>query len=279
MKADLHNHLRTRSRFNKEDFNKAIDLACERMGKYSAIGVVNFSDERYEQFVTLQGYEREYLGERENSIYIPEKKILVIKGQEVPTKEGHLLVLGLGNEVHLKEKRSLEDTIKEAKDNNGIIIADHPFYWKGIGPYLERNIHLLERIDGIEIFNGEASFGLPFGPLPTNSNERTKEFYKEVNPIFPRLGAISTSDGHSFYELGKSWTELGKIELSQSRRFIQSLRESIQRTSLETERKETNGTIGTIDHIIQLGFAVFVAPKIGLGRLFQTKDLNQRLTR
>lgn len=112
VKADLHNHLRTRSRMSGL-FNRTIDTARQKLGRGGVIGLVNFSDRRYENFSGERGYERQDMG---NALYTPVQDILVVKGQEVPTQDGHLLVLGLEKDKHLKENRTLHDSVKEAKD-------------------------------------------------------------------------------------------------------------------------------------------------------------------
>ena len=85
VKADLHNHLRTSSRIYDADFNIAVDITAKRLGEWAIFGVVNFADKGYEHFTGLKGYERIYVGEKNNGIHIQQKKVLVIKGQEVPT--------------------------------------------------------------------------------------------------------------------------------------------------------------------------------------------------
>ena len=138
VKADLHNHLRTRSDMHGL-FNPAIDKTKKRLGAGGILGVVNFDDRRYEDFVSQKGgYEREKIGR--NAIYVPEKDILVVKGQEVPTQDGHILVIGLNYGVNLERKRSLKDTIANALDENGIIILDHPFYYEGAIDYFRNNV-------------------------------------------------------------------------------------------------------------------------------------------
>ena len=121
VKADLHNHLRTSSRSYDADFNRAVDIATKRLGVGAIFGVVNFADKRYEHFTGLRGYERVYVGEKNNGVYVPQQNVLVIKGQEVSTNEGHILVIGLGKDVHLKQYKTLQDTLKEARDNNTVI--------------------------------------------------------------------------------------------------------------------------------------------------------------
>lgn len=261
VKADLHNHFRTSSVWKEGDFNKAIKVAHNRLNSFGMVGLVNFSDKRYESFVGLKGYERTKIGEKGNAFYIPEKMIFVIKGQEVPTIQGHLLVFGLGMNEHIKEGRNLEDTLKEAKDYDGIIVADHPFGRDGLGPYLEKNRGLLEKFDAIETFNGEAIY-IPI-LLPQYANTKAQAFYNSIRDDFD-IGQLSSSDGHSFYEIGRNWTQLN-LQFDQDPRdksggFINDLKGAIRATGeYETEEgfdeREMNqfSLVGAYDHIIDLG--------------------------
>lgn len=272
VKADLHNHLRTSSRCFEGDFNRAVDIASRKLGAGAILGIVNFSDWRYEHLISLEGYERQNLGDNKNGIYVPEKDVYIVKGQEIPTKEGHLLVFGTGARVHLREGRKLEDTIEEAKDQNGIIVADHPFYVAGIGSYLEQNPSLTEQLDAIEVHNGEASFGLPVGPVPLNANKKAQEFYARIKHDFPNLGAISSSDGHSMYELGSSWTEIDKPT---NENFVNSLKEDIRKTDLNTLKKMKGSVFGAIDHISDLVLITQIGVRIGLKNFYRGTDRPQ----
>lgn len=261
VRADFHNHLRTSSRLKDSDFNTAIDIASERLWLGGTFGMINFADKRYEKFIGLKGYERVYIGENKNAIYIPEKDILVIKGQEVPTRQGHLLVLGLSYDEHITQYQTLEDTLNEAKDKNRTIIADHPFSFEGIGNYLkqdDKNYRLLRKIDAIEIYNGEASIR----PL---ANWRAQNLFNTI-VTYP-TGAISTSDGHSFYELGTNWTEIDEID---RKKFSESLRKSVQNTK-ESVKMKSGNWIGDLDHITDLIFIVKIAPKLRLDWMFETE--------
>ena len=270
IRADLHNHLRTSSKFIEGDFNAAINKAREELGEGGIFGMVNFADARYEEFIGLRGYERAPLGDNSNGVYIPDKKIIIVKGQEVPTREGHLLVLGLGRDIHLKNHRSLEDTIKEARDNGAITIADHPFYLSGIGKSLLEEEGLLNQLDAIEVHNGEAAFGFPIGPIPFEANPRSSGLYPIAKHLNPHLGAISSSDGHSFYELGSSWTQIKQPNLESKTEFIPSLRDAIRGSDMDTPMKKSNSYCGAIDHIADLIFIAKIAPKIGLKSKFET---------
>src|SRR3989344_1370623 len=260
VKADLHNHLRTSSRSYDVDFNRAIDIATRRLGDGAIFGVVNFADKRYEHFTGLRGYERVYVGEKNNGIYVPQQNVLVIKGQEVPTNECHILVFGLGKDVHLKQYRTLQDTLKEAVDNNGVVIVDHPFHSHGLGNYLESNPSTLKSIDAIEVHNGEGAFGIPKTPFPYGANRKAQEFYDRIKRDFPHLGALASSDGHSMYELGRSWTEIDGLDLEEKTNFVNSLRKSIRNTNSQTPKRKKNAVFGDIDHLVDLALIVKVAP-------------------
>ncbi len=217
VRADLHNHLRTLSNLRQKDFNIIIDLARQRLGENGIFAFVNFNDKRYERFIGLKGYERDYIREDRTAVYVPEKQVLVVKGQEIPTKQGHLLVLGIGCDEHIKPDRTLEDTLKEAGDKNAIVIEPHGYSKNGIGFYLEDNIGLYFHLNAVETHNGETL---------RKVNQKARTRYRELKSLYPyiNLGALSSSDGHSFHELGTNWTEIEMPDLENPLRFVHSLR-------------------------------------------------------
>ncbi|MEK6760720.1 MAG: hypothetical protein AABX93_02240 [Nanoarchaeota archaeon] len=264
VKADFHNHLRTSSRLADSDFNRAVDIAECRLGSGGTFGMINFDDKRYEKFIGFKGYNRDYIGENKNAIYIPGKDILIVKGQEVPTQQGHLLILGLGYDEHIKQNQTLEDTIKESRDKEATIILDHPFckIACGAGEFLRKreNHNLLKYIDALEVHNGEVSLFPP-------SNIKAKIFYNSISTY--NVGAISTSDGHSFYELGTSWTEIDEIDRDKGK-FLESLRKSVQETKY-SKRENSASLVGALEHGIYVKFTIPFLSKIGLSRLFDTE--------
>lgn len=106
--------------------------------------------------------------------------ILVIPGQEVTTKDGHLLVLGIND--FIEPHRSLEDTLKEVKEKRGFVIAPHPFhrYRHGVGKKLKQNI---DKIDAVEVYNSRYITGI--------ANKRAKWFTNKKN-----VPAVAGSDAH-----------------------------------------------------------------------------------
>ncbi len=262
IRADLHNHLRTSSNLKDGDFKEAIDCASVRMRNFyscmydSMLGVVDFEDNRYEKFSELniyKGYERFFPGDEKRVFYVPEKRVFVVRGQEVPTLDGHILVLASCMNTKIKSGRSVDDTIREAKDDNAILVIDHPFYVNGLGDYILRNPEILNDIDAIEVHNGEAAFGVPFinWPFPQGANKRAQEFYKIVKEDFPNLGALASSDGHSFYEIGSSWTEMEKPSLESETEFLEQFRNSIRNTR-DSKKQMFNSVFGAMDHVLDL---------------------------
>jgi len=207
VKVDLHNHLKTR--YNVAEaytLDEIVELGRNRLGKNGVLGIVNFADKRYEQIRDLPGLERKELG---CGFYVPEKNFLVVKGEEVPTRDGHVLVFGIPGSKHITLGRTLSDTIKEVKDHDGIIIADHPFVgaWSGIGSYLETHREQLSDFDAIEVFNGEAvAARIPI--IMSDPNQCALNFYEQNKRDFAHLGATTTSDGHSTAEIGRSYTNM-----------------------------------------------------------------------
>ncbi len=244
IKADLHNHLRTTSIFREGDFNKAVDRAARKLGENGLFAMVNFCDRRYEDFVNLRGYDRVPLGEDRNGFYVPDKKVLIVKGQEVPTKQGHMLAVGLGHNIHIKNGLSLEDTVKAIKDNRAIAIADHPFSFQGIYTNGYHYSILFESLDAMEVHNGET--------LP-KANTHAQWCYSTAKDDNPNLGALSSSDGHSMYELGNCWTELDfDFSNIKSSDFVSGLRTAIRKSDCSNKMQMRTSYVGIIDHIADL---------------------------
>lgn len=238
IKADLHYHLK--KSFCENDFDKIICKIEKRLDRGGILGVINYNDFRYENFTKLKkGYDIQNL---ENAIYIPEKEILIIKGQEILNKNGHLLILGIKENHFLKNKRTLEDSLKEAKDLNGIVIAPHPFFIFGSGNHLRKNPKLLKYLDGIEVHNGEAFFG----------NKKAKMFYELIKEDYD-FGALSSSDGHSLYEIGNCYTSLNLNDFSfkNSEELNNNLRKSIKNHKDYSNDKQHFSFLSSLEHSIK----------------------------
>lgn len=261
IKADLHNHFSTFENIGNV-FNQAINIAQKNLGNGGMFGVINAQDKRigrYETFLRQGGSKIEDL---ENAFYVPSKKIYVVKGQEVFTQGGHILVLGLNHGKKLQDYRTLEDSLKEAKDNNGIIIADHPFFLDGIFTKQSPEESLVS-LDGIEVHNGEV--WLPH-PRYYPANKKAQEFYNKIKNDYD-IGAISTSDGHSVREIGMNYTLLEKPDFSSPENLVSSLRKSIREHKDFSKDKQTNAYLRTLNHSVKV-LGLRIASKLGfIGRI------------
>jgi len=107
-----------------------------------------------------------------------EKKygVVVIIGQEVTTKSGHVLALGISE--FIRPKMTVEETIDIIHDQDGIAIAPHPFdlYKEGI----KEKAALCDAIEGFNSLN-----------LDRISNRKSYRFGKMRNMIM-----VAGSDAH-----------------------------------------------------------------------------------
>ncbi|MCK4647423.1 hypothetical protein KAT24_00660 [Candidatus Pacearchaeota archaeon] len=214
IKVDIHNHL-GRNGANP-GFDETIDIVYNKLGSNSIFGIANSNDYRYEDFVEQLGgkYNRDYIGEDKRAIYVPEKDMLIVKCQEMFTKQGDVLAIAMpsGKNVETKNTR---DSIMTAKDFGASLDAVHPFYIDGIGKFLSENPKLLEHFSSWEIYNGSAEFWFP-KILPRNANDKALEFYaKEIQPNSNLdIGMSSSTDGHLTRTLGKCYTKLEDFNLT-----------------------------------------------------------------
>lgn len=240
VKVDLQNHWSTKSRvFEARDL---AERAYSRLGSGAVVGLVNYGDKRYE--VCAERSEIDPRVIRKNNCLVVNtlggEEVTIIKGEEVPTKEGDLLVMGTREGFHLTPKRSLEDTCKEARENNGVIIVTTPYFRSRVGEILESNPNLTRYIDAVETHNGNM-------PLP--QNRRTTELYLRLLES-GKMGAIASSDGHSFREVGTSYTHLELKPDTQETDFAKmvsdALRDGVKESRLLNCYERSNGADSAI---------------------------------
>ena len=92
-KTSLHNHLGRNGR--NPGFDETIDIVYNALGSRGIFGIGNCNDIRYEDFINQRGrYERKFIGNgdpKENhiAVYVPDKEIMIVRGQEVFSDKGH----------------------------------------------------------------------------------------------------------------------------------------------------------------------------------------------
>ena len=117
------------------------------------------------------------------------KEFIVIVGQEIWTKEGHLIGLGLNEK--LPDFKSAEETIGEIHNQGGIAIAPHPYLNLGLG----KKIMSLP-LDAIESYNGIIGASLIYNFLAMMSARKKN------------IPQTASTDTTSPAFVGKSYTEV-----------------------------------------------------------------------
>ncbi len=138
------------------------------------------------------------------------------QGQEVPTEKGHILFFDLPRQIPINKPTSMEEAIKMAKDQDAVVIADHPYteVWGGMGKRM-LDEHL-DEFDAIE-WNAQCinllpdkyknfvmsmfSKKIPFRFLRDAYQERSN-ILAEVFAEIHKKPLIATSDTHMSRLLG-----------------------------------------------------------------------------
>jgi len=111
--------------------------------------------------------------------------LLVIPGIEISTLDGHLIVLGIRENI--QPGLPVLETIDIARQKGGVVIAPHPFKKDSIG-------FAAKDADAIETFNSRCIFG---------ENEKAKELALSLGK--PEVGG---SDSHLLSTIGLGFTEI-----------------------------------------------------------------------
>ncbi len=106
---------------------------------------------------------------------------LIIPGIEVSTEKGHILGIGIREEV---KKRNADEVINELHEQGAIAVLAHPYRWH------PPKIH--SPLDGIETFNARS--------FPSH-NKKAKNLAHALN--MPETGG---SDAHYLSEMGRGYT-------------------------------------------------------------------------
>jgi predicted metal-dependent phosphoesterase TrpH len=112
--------------------------------------------------------------------------LLVLPAVEVSTNRGHLVVLGVRENI--PSGLDPHETIKIAKQIGGVVIAAHPFKLRSIG-----NVDGLD-VDAIETFNSRCIFG---------ENKKARNMAIKLKK--PQVGG---SDSHMLATIGSGYTEI-----------------------------------------------------------------------
>lgn len=172
MHFDLHIH----SNYST-DSNLAIDDILKQAVKIGLDGIAICDHNTVEgSLVAIQ---------RARELNLP---LLVIPGIEISTSEGHLIVLGIRENI--QPGLQVLETINIAGKKGGVVIAPHPFKKNSIG-------FASKEADAIETFNSRCLFG---------ENEKAKQMAFELEK--PEVGG---SDSHLLSTIGLGFTEIDAL--------------------------------------------------------------------
>jgi len=212
--ADLHNHLGMWK--YATDLDRVLSKSSTSFGWRGALGVANWSSFRDEdRFGALVNrgsdvYKLEDIDGRAVLAWRRRHKVeetFVFRADEVETDIGHFLYVGtkLGEIVLSGPKVEWKRSADIARNQGAVILLDHPFHHWGAGNHFIENPADLQYVDGIEVFNGNAEFNLPF--LYNGANERAREFFVEQYGLGQtHLGGLVSQDGHKIGEIGLNAT-------------------------------------------------------------------------
>ncbi len=174
-KVDLHTHSVASSDggINAQQYHKALES--------DLIDCIAITDHNRIDFATSMQSE---LGDR------------IIIGEEIMTSAGE--IIGLYLEQSIQPGLTPLETVKQIKDQNGIVCVPHPFETvrHGLHPYALEE--LVDYIDIIEVCNGRAFF-----------QNRSAQ-----SVVWARLNqkpGIASSDAHGPKGLGKTYTRLSEM--------------------------------------------------------------------
>lgn len=118
------------------------------------------------------------------------KNIIIVPGMEISTSKGHILALGIQDEI--KKGVPPQEAIDKIREQGAVAIVPHPFVRYREGLFV--NIQDLE-VDAIETLNSRYIFGY--------SNWRARKLAKERN-----LPMIGSSDAHFVAAIGSCFTQV-----------------------------------------------------------------------
>lgn len=113
--------------------------------------------------------------------------IIVVRGEEVSSKEGHILAYGISHKI--EKGMSADETVKEIKQAGGVAVAAHPFrVSNGVGGNVVRHINF----DCVEAINSWS---------PPYINRKAEKLAKSLG-----LPVTGGSDAHRTDDIGRAYT-------------------------------------------------------------------------
>ncbi len=174
-----------------------------------------------------------------------ERLYKIIRGHEIPTKEGHIVVIGLNAGEMIPSGLRLETVLKEIEKLGGISNACHVFGLFGIGK--ENLEKYKEEFDIFEGKNMNYENRLLKSRLGLNPSE------EELNEIAKHLKInwIAVSDCHRARDVGNAYIEIEELlDFSNEDNLLDSLKDLLVKKKFENAVRKANPLLSIARHII-----------------------------
>lgn len=169
-----------------------IDFHCHSKGSYDGKEPVDLMVEHVED-IELDGFAVTDHDEIEKSLEASkigeDSEAIVLTGEEVSTKDGHLLAIGVKEKI--EPGNPFMETVEEIRDRGGAAIVPHPFQKTRHGVSKSK----IKDIDAVEAFNAWLFTGV--------QNRRAEKFAKHHS--YPM---VAGSDAHSLGIIGRAYAEI-----------------------------------------------------------------------
>lgn len=158
---------------------------------------------------SLEGYikAKEYLAKIKN------KSILLIPGEEVSSRDGHILAYGIKSKI--ASGFSAKVTVEKIHEQGGLAVAAHPYSVFGVGKLMNE----LD-FDAIEGYNAS---------LPKWINSLAR---KNLTKLLP---CMAGSDGHQEYTMGR-----GLLVFKEKLTTVDQVLQAIKKGNFEVKAKYSN---------------------------------------
>lgn len=245
--------------YTREDLPDDVVAKCFDTADSTLLGIIDFHDGRAERIFSRLIFKGNYEVETKGSMLLTahkgNKQAHLIKGQEIPTDKGHLVIIGSEREI---KSGKLDDVLKEAKDNGALIVVDHPMLELPLAAksafallgYKHLRLSLneddiekyKEQIDGIEVWNG--------------NNSRKMNNMAQTISLMHNIPGYVTSDSHSLNSIFSSYMILESLDFSNAQNLIASLRESVKKPHESVKKyvfleKERHGLAGLVELFLE----------------------------
>ncbi|MFW6002810.1 MAG: PHP domain-containing protein [Halanaeroarchaeum sp.] len=161
----------------------------------------------------------EFAASQEAADLAPEYGLLGITGMEVTSAAGHVLAIGIDDQV--PSELPFEETVDAIHDRGGIAIVPHPFQKSRSGVAPNVSTEALRSADAIEVYNSRLLTG--------RSNRRAERFARKYG-----LPMTAGSDAHIAEMVGQAVTLVDAPETT-----VESVLEAIRTGQTTVEGKRT----------------------------------------